>query len=420
MLGFKVNLFELIEGIREGVFGFLGNFFWTLIVLLRHPVRGPKFLATRFQNRNYLQIGPFTLITTFVLCALLIFASNDHLRSDEVLRTPSGQPVTINASDYLDLLSTSNAVLLLLTSALFAILLQGMQWVFFRRLRSFSTKQGLEKIHSALGYSSVPVLLTSTAFFMAGAIPVFLILLMSESIRFLGAGEDNEIAIFLSFSTLFVLAVSAGCIFPVISVRRHMRRALKAGSILAEPLNWRNALFRCTVPYFFAVSITSGIVVISLPEPPRIWISHVKCSAASGHIRADFIVANQTAGDIIVPRDFFEIEVTPDHGGVGGFAAAGFFSVLTGTAHNVRGQTMFSTENSRDIHTAVILEGGKIYHGTLVFELGADQLADLNRFLSGTRELRCRLHPGGRQNSEIVRNVKFEYPMAAGEQISDE
>lgn len=409
VIGFKLDLFELIEGIRDGIFSFVGNFLWSISVLIRHPVRGPSFLAARFVASRRVQMGPFTFVTTLIFLSLLLIASIGQFPVDDELTTLSGQPVKTSLTDYLDLLSTPNAVVLLLSAALFAALLQGGQKFFFRRLAVFTSKRKLEWLLASLGFSTLYAAILGFLSLSALMPLTFFGLLVSGNVEFLGAGKTNGTVVFLTFGLTLLISVVIGSLPAVTMVRRIMIHGQKTGTFSAMPLSRSVTVFRCAAPYILAYLATGAVAQISFPDEPRIWISHVICEPHSDRLSANFIISNQTSVDVLIPRYYFELEFTSDHDGMGGAAGAGLVSALLGVAHNIKGDALFTIEGTKADQTAIHIGSGKTYHGSLELKFNATQISDLPRFRAHIRGTACRIHAPNNPGAEMVSTSQFEY-----------
>jgi hypothetical protein len=66
-----VNLYSVVEELFSGVVGFVYNYFYSLFVLVRYPVRGPLWLSFRFKKRSD-QVGPHSMLFVSVLLMRLL------------------------------------------------------------------------------------------------------------------------------------------------------------------------------------------------------------------------------------------------------------------------------------------------------------------------------------------------------------
>jgi len=65
------NLYSIVEGLFSGVVGFVYNYFYSLSVLIRHPMRGPLWLSFRFKKKAD-QVGPHSMLFVSVLLMRLL------------------------------------------------------------------------------------------------------------------------------------------------------------------------------------------------------------------------------------------------------------------------------------------------------------------------------------------------------------
>lgn len=105
------NLYTMAEGLFSGVVGFVYNYFYSLSVLVRHPVRGPLWLSFRFKKRAD-QVGPHSMLLVSVLL-MRLFGSDVHWplssllnwvvlaqeRRDDILEVAITAVVTVIAID---------------------------------------------------------------------------------------------------------------------------------------------------------------------------------------------------------------------------------------------------------------------------------------------------------------------------------